>query len=162
MVSAIDCVSQWCKVKFYLCVALVAIMMILTVFLNLLILIVVGQSDTFKNPYGFYKASLAIADLLVGLFISPVLLFILWQQGNAPLLDVQRLIKQYNITDPQIGVAPMSSAMESAFGFITTVSLLASIYTLTFSSIDRYLAITRPFQYRQERINYLIPNLRSR
>ena len=131
-------------------------MMLITIGINLLILTVVLQSDTFRNPYGFYKASLAVADLLVGIVLSPVLLFSLWQRGNAAIFDAQLLIDYRNMTDPQIGVTRMSSTMENAFGFITTVSLMASIYTLTFSSIDRYLAITRPFQYRQGWVNSLL------
>ena len=89
-----------------------------------------------------FKASLAIADLLVGLIIAPILIFTLWQRGYRPALEISKIEEVYNLTVPKFGLKELTSDTNGFVGFVTNVSLFASVYTLTFRYI--YLAPKLP------------------
>ena len=87
----------------------------------------------------FFKASLAIADLLVGLIIAPILIFTLWQRGYRPALEISKIEEVYNLTVPKFGLKELTRDTNGFVGFVTNVSLFASVYTLTFRfSFFRY------------------------
>jgi len=78
------------------------------------------NSSTFK----FY-GSLALGDLLVGIFCAPVLLAVSFRQ-------------QWNMGDP----------LCQAYSTVISTSLNVSIMTLFLISLDRLNAVSKPFHYR--------------
>ena len=99
---------------------------ILTVIGNTLVLLVTWRERSLHQPNKYFIACLAVADLLVGIFIGP-----LW-------------VHQLNFESQQT----TSLHLCRFIVWIDTSALTASIYTLTFISFDRYLKISKPLQYR--------------
>ena len=91
---------------------------------NTLVLLVTWREKSLHQPNKYFIACLAVADLLVGIFIGP--------------LEVYKLSGGYG-------------SLNSLCRFIIcidTLALTASICSLMFISFDRYLKISKPLQYR--------------
>ena len=93
---------------------------------NTVVLLVTWRERSLHQPNKYFIASLAVADLLVGIFIGP--------------LGVYRLSVDYG---------SLNNIHLCRFTVWTdTLVLTASIYSLMFISFDRYLKISKPLQYR--------------
>ena len=100
---------------------------ICTVLGNTLVLVATWREKSLHQPNKYFIACLAVADLLVGMFPGPLRVYQLH-------LDIEyRAIS--------IHVCRFTA-------WIDTVSLTASIYSLAFISIDRYLKISKPLRYK--------------
>jgi hypothetical protein len=119
-------------VKFSLAVIIGIILSISCLFLNIGVIVVARSSESFRNAYGFYKISLAIADLLVGVVAAPIFTFTILFRGLMPAIDLDHLRATYEI--PSFGFPPIIFSFVEMTGIIMTVSILASIFTLSFSS----------------------------
>ncbi|XP_028398870.1 octopamine receptor Oamb-like [Dendronephthya gigantea] len=101
---------------------------IFTIVGNMLVLIVTWRERCLHQPNKYFIACLAVADLLVGLFVAPL-----------------KLYKRY-----------LDYALQYRMPFhlcrfmvwIDTFALATSIYSLTIISFDRYLKISKPLQYK--------------
>ncbi|XP_036451778.1 trace amine-associated receptor 13c-like [Colossoma macropomum] len=97
---------------------------VFTVFLNLLVIISISHFKQLHTPTNLLVLSLAVADLLVGLFVMPVNVigFIdsCWYFGK-------------------IGC--------SIFPLITFISMSASLCSLIFIAVDQYIAVCDPLLY---------------
>ena len=103
---------------------LIAVNLCLTVVTNVLILLVTWYAMTTRiNAYFF--ASLAMADLLMGLFVLPFHLSFVIQSEHA---------------DPSHAACTFSGVM---FHVLQTISLF-SFFALT---LDRFISVEYPFQY---------------
>ena len=129
-----DIVPFSCKVKFSLAVIIGIILSISCLFLNIGVIVVARSSESFRNAYGFYKISLAIADLLVGVVAAPIFTFTILFRGLMPAIDLDHLRATYEIEIPSFGFPPIIFSFVEMTGIIMTVSILASIFTLSFSS----------------------------
>ena len=107
---------------------LLILISILTILGNSLVLMATWRERSLHQPNKYFIACLAVADLLVGLFIGPWK-FYQWS------LDFQ---SRYVI----------SSHICSFMVWIDTFAFTASICSLMFISYDRYLKIGKPLQYR--------------
>ena len=94
---------------------------------NTLVLLTTWRERRLHQPNKYFIACLAVADLLVGIFIGPVNFYQL-------SLDIETEIN-------------MSIHWYRFMVWIDTFALTASVYTLTFISFDRYLKISKPLQY---------------
>ena len=101
---------------------------IFTILGNTLVLVATRRERRLHEPNKYFIASLAVADLMVGMFVGPLRLY----QLN---LDVQ------SILDTSVHLC-------NFMVWIDTLALTASIYTLTFISFDRHLKISKPLQYK--------------
>ncbi|XP_036451444.1 trace amine-associated receptor 6-like [Colossoma macropomum] len=94
------------------------------VFLNLLVIISISHFKQLHTPTNLLVLSLAVADLLVGLFVMPVniMLFIdsCWYLGKMAC---------------------------SILSLISNLSISASVCNLVFIAVDRYIAISDPLLY---------------
>ncbi|XP_028408115.1 dopamine receptor 2-like [Dendronephthya gigantea] len=97
-----------------------------TLFGNTLVLIVTWRDRSLHQPNKYFIALLAVADLMVGLFVEPF---------NA-----------YHLM--HISLEKTSIHACRFMVWIDTFALTASIYTLSLISADRYLKISKPFQYK--------------
>ncbi len=95
---------------------------------NTLVLLATWRERSLHQPNKYFIACLAVADLLVGLFVEPLKMY----QRN---LDDELRLSMY------IHLCRFIT-------WIDTFALTASVYTLTFISFDRYLKISKPLQYK--------------
>ncbi|CAB4038231.1 5-hydroxytryptamine receptor 1-like [Paramuricea clavata] len=102
------------------------LIIIFTVLGNTLVLVATWREKRLHQPNKYFVACLAVADLLVGILLAPT-----------------KLYKDYQSYEwlPSIHFCRFMA-------WIDTVALAASIYTLTFISIDRYVKISKPLQYK--------------
>ena len=101
---------------------------ILIIMGNTLILLATWRERSLHQPNKYFIACLALADLLVGIFIAPVRVYRLSVCDKSP--------------------RDMSIHFCRFMVWIDTLTVTASVYTLTFISFDRYFKISKPLQYR--------------
>ena len=95
---------------------------------NTMVLVATWREASLHQPNKYFVACLAVADLLVGMILEP--------------LRVYYLSFDFESRDT------MSIHLCRFAVWIDTFALVASIYTLTFISFDRYLKVRKPLQYR--------------
>ncbi|XP_028410559.1 alpha-2B adrenergic receptor-like [Dendronephthya gigantea] len=101
---------------------------IFTLLGNALVLIVTWRERSLHQPNKYFIVFLAVADLIVGVLVIPFKLY------------------QLNLDPEQKN--GMSIHLCRFLVWIDTFALTTSIYTLTFISVDRYLKISKPLQYK--------------
>ncbi|XP_028398867.1 octopamine receptor beta-2R-like [Dendronephthya gigantea] len=107
----------------------------------MLVLIATWRERSLHRPNKHFIACLAVADLLVGLFLAPLKLY------QLPINQDLSYKLQYK----------MPIHLCRFVVWIDTFGLTTSIYTLTFISFDRYLKISKPLKYM-----YLMTNSRAK
>ena len=95
---------------------------------NTLVLLVTGRDRSLRQPNKYFVACLAVADLLVGVFIGPAIV--------------------YGLSLDKKSLRDMSIHLCRFMVWIDTLAIGASVLTLTFISYDRYLKISKPLQYK--------------
>ena len=104
--------------------------MILIIMGNTLVLLATWRERSLHQPNKYFIACLAVADLLVGIFIGPVRVYeVNLLQNYEWRLDISIHFCRFMV-------------------WIDTLVLTASVYTLMFISFDRYLKISKPLQYK--------------
>lgn len=138
---------------------------------NAMVLAVFATTKTLQNSQAIYKCSLAVADLLVGLFGLPSFAINLYRMtwkdveiGGVISLNDFDLAKQFIDWDqsPMPGrngstVRRTTGQSASLFdprlglatGILLTISLMVSVYSLTMAGFDRLLAVSKPLRYRR-------------
>ena len=124
--------SDWIKYSEFLDqrklarIILYILISILIVLGNTLVLLVTWRERSLHQPNKCFIACLAVADLLVGVFIGPVVAYELsLDSGSRINIHLCRFMV-----------------------WMDTLALTASICSLIFISYDRYLKISKPLQYR--------------
>ena len=95
---------------------------------NTLVLLATWRDRSLHQPNKYFVACLAVADLLVGIFIGPAMV--------------------YGLSVDSKSLRDMSIHSCRFMVWIDTLAIIASVLTLTFISYDRYLKISKPLQYR--------------
>ncbi|CAH1795915.1 unnamed protein product [Owenia fusiformis] len=98
-----------------------------TVFGNLLVVVAVCTTQALKTMTGYFIVSLACADIAVAILVVP------W--------NIYQLVTNLNW--------PFGTVFCRLFISFDIMFTSASIYNLLCISIDRYIAISKPFQYQQ-------------
>ena len=95
---------------------------------NTLVLLATWRDRSLRQPNKYFVACLAVADLLVGIFIGPAIVYGLSVDYKS-LRDISIHFRRFMV-------------------WIDNLAITASVFTLTFISFDRYLKISKPLQYR--------------
>ena len=112
-----------------LVLAVIIVLILITILIilgNTLVLLVTWRERSLHQPHKYFIACLAVADLLVGIFIGPAWVYAL-SGGYGSLRNIH--LCRFMV-------------------WIDTLVLTASIFSLMFISYDRYLKISKPLQYR--------------
>ena len=104
------------------------ILAIFTILGNSLVLVATWRERNLHQPNKYFIACLAIADLLVGTIYEPLKVY-------------------YRNLDKEL-IRSMSIHLCRFIVWIDTFALTASIYSLTFISLDRFFKIRKPLQYQ--------------
>lgn len=139
--SVHDCMPRECKGIIQFAVAFDCILAVLIIVANALVLGVAGRTRIMRNIPGYFKISLALADLTVGIFVLPCCIFVTYTVYLNPM-PFREPGHNQSIGDY------MAEPLAYFIGFFVVMSFAVSIYTMAAASVDRYLAITKPFQYR--------------
>ncbi|XP_026110306.1 trace amine-associated receptor 13c-like [Carassius auratus] len=107
--------------------AAAAAVSLLTVCGNLLVIISVSHFKQLHTPANILILSLAVSDLLVGVFVMP--------------FQLSWLIESCWISGP---------LMCSVFNFVTFQATSVSVHTVALIAIDRFLALSSPFLYSEK------------
>ena len=148
---------------------ILGIMAAITTVVNIVVILVFSRRKSLSNSLTTYKLSLAAADLLVGVFVFPTSVYTLYTIVGTPLTtDVKRTVTGYQlINESYVEVEAyisdriyenlkkkiLSMAYIDAVGFVTTVSIFVSIYTLAGAGFDRFRAVYKPLSYDKVRAN---------
>ena len=140
----LDCVSELCQIVTVVVMVFDAALILITVGANFLILIIFFRTSIMNNIPGYFKLSLALADLGVGIIIMPTVIYNRYRKTYTPLPyrnDTMRL-RLHNY---------FSQSYLQVLIFFGLLFVFVSLYTLCVASVDRYLAITRPFKYEKRK-----------
>ena len=139
-----------------------------TTFFNFIVILVIctnKKRNRDQPSVGIvYRLSLALSDFLVGLFVFPSNIITLSQvyQGRLRLGEVT-LRRHFTVFTTDLFLVPpenvtcsypfvsLQQCLVDSFGFFTIFSFVVSGYTLVAASIDRFIAVYRPFFYRAPR-----------
>ena len=103
---------------------------ILTILGNTLVLVVTWREKSLHQPNKYFIAFLAVADLLVGMFLDPLKANQLFHESESRH-TVSIHLCRFTV-------------------WIDNFALAASILSLAFISFDRYLKISKPLQYKSK------------
>ena len=136
---------------------------------NFIVLFVVYKSKQLRHSQYVYNCSIAVSDFIWGLTISIYFLIffvnflnfnpIYLKQMNDTLKD-EKIKEKNNVTTfkYQLGHVYLSGDFLDYYLYksflvillyITPITLFVSFISLLFASIDRYVALTFPFKYKQ-------------
>ena len=107
---------------------LVILISILIITGNTLVLLATWRNRSLHQPNKYFVACLAVADLLVGTFIGPVIV--------------------YGLSVDHKSFGDISIHFCRFMVWIDILAIAASLCTLVMISFDRYLKISKPLQYR--------------
>ena len=135
-----DCVPKSCQVRSVVTLIIDGSIASIIAAANILVLFVFFRTSVMKNIPGYFKMALALSDVGVGLIVIPSIIY------NQYVLKFTPLPYRANGSMPA-ALDYFSKTYIDGIGFLTNLFEFASIFTLCAASIDRYLAITRPFKY---------------
>ena len=138
-------------------------MAVVTAVVNLLVILVLSASKKLSNSQSTYKLSLAAADLLVGVIVLPSCIYnligLLWHPLTTSRITAVAGYESINgrlvTIDGNVSTDIQQVVQDDGFpthylngiGFMTSVSIFVSIYTLAAAGFDRFFAVYKPLSY---------------
>ena len=150
--SGWDILSDSCRQTFYLILLLYGLLTIAIVVSNLCILFVMFHKSSTRSSstLRLYKVSLAIADLLIGLFSLPYILYdFVYRTWYAEMFLTQR---KRLVVSARFAEKTTVAKVGDVCACIFILSFYASIFTLTTAAVDRYTAIRLPFRTQESQL----------
>jgi len=146
-------------------VSLVVLIMtaVLITVVNVLVIIVLSTTkELLYTSQSIYKLSLAAADLLVGVVVMPTSIYSFIKYFFHPISpsNTTRIVTGYQeingsyvkMNKTVINVMYFQDVNyhgHNFVGFMTSMSILTSVYTLAAASFDRFFAVYKPFSYNK-------------
>ncbi|XP_078486376.1 uncharacterized protein LOC100186034 [Ciona intestinalis] len=121
-----------------LLVAITIILSIVIVLSNVLIIVVTMRTRSLRKPHGYFKVSLAVSDLLMGLLVLPSVAH-----------NILNGIKYQKSDYKQLMLYSEHTTVEGAiFGIVGIISSTTTVFGLFLLTIDSYLSVRWPVKYR--------------
>ena len=133
----LDLLVSSTPIVYYSVLTILLLIEVLILFGNSLVVLAVLTSKSLRTVTNYFIVSLAIADLLVAIFVLPLSIY----------LVATRHIWRFGVLICELWVS------------FDVMLCTASILNLCCISLDRYLAITRPLQYSHKRSPKLAFNM---
>ncbi|CAK8671613.1 unnamed protein product [Clavelina lepadiformis] len=118
------------------------------------------RNKKLQNSQGIYKLSLSTADFIIGLIVLPSFAISMYQiatrsrNSNSTYDGGRNHSSTYSKYIIRTGLGRFEDTFDypyvQAVGFFTTLSLAASVYSLTLASLDRLAVVRRPFSYNMD------------
>lgn len=151
MVSLIVFFFIRCQISIIVCITITGVLAFGTTVVNSCVIAVFYFNKNLLNSQGYFKLSLAISDLVVGMVVLPSCGYFLhtiatyqYQMKVEELNNSTYLLPGGHLTDIKFG------AFGKFVGFATTLSLCVSIYSLMLASVDRLEVVRSPLKYNAE------------
>ena len=141
-ITAYECLPSNCKVSMIATIVIDAMLSVLIVIANFLVLAVAWRTTVMHNIPGYFKTSLAIADLIVGLVVLPGSIY------HNVVLNLKALLFKEE-AKILLSTDFFDQSYLNFMGIFTVLSFSISVYMLAAASIAHYLAVTKPIKYRQ-------------
>lgn len=124
------------------------ILALVTTLANATIIAVIFGNKKFTGGHMKFRVSLAISDLLVGIIVFPSFIITPYFNQIHPLsqLDPIPTEENRNATDMRL-TSSLPLPYVDFVGFVTSLSLTVSVYTLMLASFDRYKVISDPLGF---------------
>ena len=140
--TAYACLPSNCKAPLIVTITIDVLLAILIITANFLVLAVAWRTTVMSNIPGYFIISLAVADMIVGLIVLPGSVYHGIVQNFQPLpFRIEGQVP--HATDY------FDQRYLDFMGVFTVWSFALSVYTMGAASIDRFLAVTKPFKYKQ-------------
>ncbi|XP_076825360.1 uncharacterized protein LOC143470947 [Clavelina lepadiformis] len=120
-----------------LIVAITIILSVVVFFSNLLIIMVTLRTRSMR---GFFKLSLAVADMIAGVVVLPSVIYNIFTEINDNL--------QLYVYLPGLNGIDSNTPAAIICGIAGILSTITAVYSLLLLSIDSFLSITWPVKYR--------------
>lgn len=143
-----------CRRNLIIACVVCALLALAIVLANITVIAVFTSNPKLRNSQAVYKISLAVADLLVGIFVMPTFIssLMILYHSSSMMGDV---IKNGPVNhEGTLKRSPASILLHNFtveylnfVGFFTSLSLLVSMYSLMMASCDRFMAIYQPLRY---------------
>ena len=134
-----------------------------------IVLYVVYKSNQLRHSQYIYKFSIAFSDIIWGIFISTYFVFNFLRVDdynqvfyydfitNSVVTKDANNITIYKYEIPEVSLVLNTTLNKNVFydvlyfalDYVAPITLLVSFISLMFASIDRYVALTFPFRYKQ-------------
>ena len=138
----------------------IVVLSTICLFSNTLLIMTIYRNPCFRHSQHVYRVSIAVADVLLPLFVAPYMAHTTITQSNYQLKYDERNIYINNQSNFSSNLnsfyAPSSDYLNlfsdsylNFFGFFSTIVLFCSNFTLLLASCDRLYAVSFPLKYRK-------------
>ena len=126
------------------------ILSVTVVTFSLLVIIVITRNKSLQNSQSCYKISMAMSDVLVAIFIIPLIINNMWYYvyNSKQSVIVQEKLEVRSLYTIKLS----SSAYAKIFVTIIHSTGFITIYSLVFAAIDRLIVVTYPLFYRSHNV----------
>nr|XP_018669442.1 cannabinoid receptor 1-like [Ciona intestinalis] len=138
-----SCMNTGCRASIMISFIIIILLATMTILVNGCVILVFIRNKKLLNSQGIYKTSLACADFLVGAFVLTTCAHSLY---SFPMTG-----RNTGQASSNFEVGPLKSVFNDSYmmavGFVTTLSISVSIYSLMLASFDRLSVVRKPLKY---------------
>nr|XP_026696534.1 uncharacterized protein LOC100181044 isoform X1 [Ciona intestinalis]BBC53705.1 Ci-LF-8 receptor [Ciona intestinalis] len=163
-ISAWLCIPTFCRTNIIISIVVCSILSIWNVVANSIVLVVFFKQKRYTSSAGIYKLSIALADIMVGLFIYPTfanniskITMTLEKMGpssNTSLVPGVRFDSVPHLPGGDVW-ANFDQPYLNFVGFFTSMYLTITIFTLMVACIDRLVYVRNSRTYSNQRSTFV-------
>ncbi|XP_039254323.2 uncharacterized protein LOC120331318 [Styela clava] len=139
------CMPARCRANIIILMVVAGLLSVASTLTNTIALIVFWKNKKLRDSQGIYKISLAVADLLIGVFVFPTVIETMKRAYMPSMLLHHR--ETDDGMSPKMDIGSFNSRYFNFIGFFSTWSNSVSVYILVMASFDRFMVVFRPLRY---------------
>jgi len=118
-----------------------------TTYVSSMVIIIHFYQPSLSNSQSIFKVSIAISDVIIGIFVLPSIANNLLNEQKKPVRfeNITIATKEAFIATPGLSE---SKGLSIFFGMCFVIAIIVSIFNLLFAAFDRFMSIFRPLTYR--------------